>query len=129
RAADGAAGRARTAVVTEDTAKLVTGFFTLRDLGPSRVKGASAPLRLYELEGPGQLRTRFDLSRTRGLSRFVGRADEMAVLESALERTLAGSGGVVGIVAEPGVGKSRLCYEFVERCRARGIFVIQGHGV
>ncbi len=116
-------------LLTEDTAKLVTGFFALRDLGPSRVKGASAPLRLYELEGPGQLRTRFDLSRTRGLSRFVGRVDEIAVLESALERTLAGSGLVVGIVAEPGVGKSRLCYEFVERCRARGISVIQGHGV
>src|SRR6058998_3347642 len=67
-------------LLTDDTAKLVTGFFTLRDLGPSRVKGVSAPLRLYELEGPGQFHTRFDLSRRRGLSRFVGRVDEMAVL-------------------------------------------------
>src|SRR5881409_3654255 len=78
-------------LLTEDTAKLVTGFFALRDLGPSRVKGASEPLRLYELEGPGRLRTRFDVSRTRGLSRFVGRAVEMAALEAALERALGGS--------------------------------------
>ena len=51
----------------------------------------------------------------------------MAVLEGALERALQGSGQVVGIVADPGVGKSRLCFEFVERCRARGIFVNEGH--
>src|SRR3989454_4681439 len=86
-------------LVTEDTAKLVPGFFTLRDLGPSRVKGASAPLRLYELEGPGQLRTRFDLSRTRGLSRFVGRGAEMSALEVALERALGGSWQAVALLA------------------------------
>src|SRR6184192_2375562 len=94
-------------LLTENTAKLVAGFFTLRDLGPSRVKGASEPLRLYELEGPGRLRTRFDVSRTRGLSRFVGRAVEMAALEAALERALGGSWQAVALVAEPGVGKSR----------------------
>ncbi len=115
--------------LTEHTAKLVTGFFALRDLGPSRVKGATEPLRLYELEGPGRLRTRFDVSRARGLSRFVGRTAEMAVLDSALERALTGRGQVVGVVAEPGVGKSRLCYEFIERCRARGIGSFAAHGV
>src|SRR5881296_62049 len=116
-------------LLTENTAKLVAGFFTLRDLGPSRVKGASEPLRLYELEGPGRLRTRFDVSRTRGLSRFVGRGAEMAALEVALERALAGEGQIVGVVGEPGVGKSRLCHEFAERCRARGIPFIEAHAV
>src|SRR5436305_7128936 len=116
-------------LLTENTAKLVAGFFTLRDLGPSRVKGASEPLRLYELEGPGRLRTRFDVSRTRGLSRFVGRAVEMAALEAALERALGGSWQAVAVVAEPGVGKSRLCHEFAERCRARGIGVVEAHAV
>ena len=116
-------------LLTENTAKLVAGFFTLRDLGPSRVKGASEPLRLYELEGPGRLRTRFDVSRTRGLSRFVGRGAEMAALEVALERALGGSWQAVALVAEPGVGKSRLCHEFTERCRARGIGVVEAHAV
>jgi len=59
----------------------------------------------------------------RGFSRLVGRADELAVLEAALNRALEGRGGLVGVVAEAGVGKSRLCLEFVERCRARGIAV------
>jgi predicted ATPase len=53
----------------------------------------------------------------------------MAALEAALERAIAGNAQVVGVVAEPGTGKSRLCYEFVERCRAREIPVYEGHRV
>jgi predicted ATPase len=53
----------------------------------------------------------------------------MAALEAALERAIAGNGQVVGVVAEPGTGKSRLCYEFAERCRGREIPVYEAHGV
>ena len=53
----------------------------------------------------------------------------MAALEAALARTIAGNAQVVGIVGEPGVGKSRLCFEFLERCRARGLAVFEAHGV
>jgi hypothetical protein len=81
---------------------LVNGRGARPYLGPSRVKGATEPLRLYELEGPGRLRTRFDVSRARGLSRFVGRTAEMAVLDSALvERALTGRGQVVGASSVP----------------------------
>ena len=51
--------------------------------------------------------------------KLVGCEREMASLESALEAAIAGNGQVVGVVAEAGTGKSRLCLEFVERCRAR----------
>src|SRR5207247_6896166 len=84
---------------------------------------------LYAPERAGRLRTRFDVSRARGLSRFVGRAPEMAILEASLECALAGEGRIVGVVGEPGVGKSRLCHEFAERCRARGIRFDEAHAV
>ncbi len=116
-------------LLTEYSAQLISGFFALRDLGQSAVKGVRAPLRLYELEGVGRLRTRFDVARARGLSRFVGRADEMTTLEAALAQAIQGQGRVVGVVAEPGTGKSRLCFEFVERCRARGLVVNEAHAV
>jgi class 3 adenylate cyclase/tetratricopeptide (TPR) repeat protein len=121
------AGADRT-YLTEHTAALVSGYFRLRDLGPFTVKGVRDPLRVYELEGTGSLRTKLDVSRARGFSRFVGREEETATLEAALARAAAGDGQVVGVVAEAGVGKSRLCYEFVQRCRARGIPVHEAHG-
>ena len=113
--------------VSEATQKLVEGFFAFRDRGSFDVKGSSQPIRVYELEGLGRLRTRLELSRARGLTRFVGRSEEMAVLEAALERAQGGQGQVVGVVGEAGVGKSRLCLEFVRRCRSRGIPLFEAH--
>ena len=118
---------ADTTCLTAYTARLVEGYFQLRDLGEFVLKGVSAPLRAYELQGVGSLRTRLDASRSRGFSKFVGRNREMATLESALEAAIGGNGQVVGVVAEAGTGKSRLCLEFVERCRARGVRVNEGH--
>jgi len=120
------------AYLTEATAELAHGFLELEDLGEFEIKGASRPVRVFELAGVGAARSRLDLSRERGFSRFVGRGEEMGVLEGGLERARAGEGTVVGIVAEPGVGKSRLCLEFVERARGAGIEVFeaqaQAHG-
>ncbi len=111
----------------ESTAKLVAGYVELRDLGTSAVQGASAPIRVFELVGMGTHRTRLDAARSRGLTRFVGRDSDLQALEAALEQARAGQGQVVGVVAEAGIGKSRLCSEFVERCRRRGISVNEGH--
>src|SRR5262244_1931286 len=115
--------------LSEHTARLVEGYFQLQDLGRITVKGVSEPVRHFDLEAVGSFRTRFDRSRARGLSAFVGRDREMAALDAALERARGGSGQVVGVVGEAGTGKSRLCAEFVESCRARGIPVLEGRGV
>jgi class 3 adenylate cyclase/tetratricopeptide (TPR) repeat protein len=114
-------------LVSEHTAALVGGQFRLRDLGSRDVRGLPLPIHVFELEGVGELQSRLDVLRARRFSRFVGRATEMRILEGALERTRSGSGSVIGIVAEPGMGKSRLCSEFVERCRERGVPVYEGH--
>jgi class 3 adenylate cyclase len=115
--------------LTDFTAKLISGFLALRDLGGLEVKGAQRPVRVYELTGLGTFRTKLDLSRARGFSRFVGRDEETASLEAALRRAMAGNAQVVGVVGDAGVGKSRLCYEFAERCRSKGIAVYEGHAV
>jgi adenylate cyclase len=120
------------AYVTEHTAELAAGFLDLDDLGEFEIKGASQPVRVFELAGVGEARSRLDLSRERGFSSFVGRVEEMDALRAALERAEAGNGGAIGLVAEPGVGKSRLCHEFAQHCRARGLEVFeaqaQAHG-
>jgi class 3 adenylate cyclase/tetratricopeptide (TPR) repeat protein len=120
------------AYVSQATARLAAGFLDLDDLGESEVKGASEPLRVFELTGVGSARGRLDVASARGFSRFVGRAAEMAQLDAGLALADKGDGEVIGIVAEAGIGKSRLCREFAERCRARGIEVYetqcQAHG-
>src|SRR5438093_4124710 len=83
--------------LTEHTAKLVTGLFQLEDLGSLAVKGAQAPVGVFALLGVGPLRTRLDVSRARGLSRFVGRDDETRALEAALGRAAGDVVGVVGV--------------------------------
>jgi class 3 adenylate cyclase/tetratricopeptide (TPR) repeat protein len=118
-----------TIYMSDATASLVSGYLDLEDLGEFTVKGLEDPVRVHQLVGQSALRTRFDVSRARGLTRFVGRDDDVHSLENALQRAMSGSGQVVGVVAEAGTGKSRLCFEFLESVRARGIKVLEGHAV
>ncbi len=113
--------------IAENTARLVEGYLELSDLGRASVRGAREPVGMFELVGVGSIRTRLDVSRARGFSRFIGRADDLATLHAALERALEGQGRVVGVVAEAGVGKSRLCLEFAESCRRKDIAVYEAH--
>jgi predicted ATPase len=115
-----------TAFVSQHTAALVEGYFELRDRGMRELKGVSEPVRVFELAGLGRLRSHLEVSRKRGLSRFVGRERELEVLEAALARAREGAGQIVGVVGEAGIGKSRLCFEFGERCRESGLEVLTG---
>ncbi|HKA54813.1 MAG TPA: adenylate/guanylate cyclase domain-containing protein, partial [Candidatus Binatia bacterium] len=99
-------------VVSEHTYKLTEGYFAFKPLGAARVKGVSEPVNIYEVLGVGPLRTRLQVAARRGLVRFVGRQSELEQMKKALELTRAGHGQIVGVMGEPGVGKSRLFYEF-----------------
>ena len=98
--------------VSEHTQKLVEGYFAFKALGPTRVKGVSEPVNVYELTGLGPLRTRLQMSTRRGLSRFVGRDREIEEMKRALERAMGARGQVVAAMGEAGLGKSRLFFEF-----------------
>jgi len=115
--------------VSESTAALAEGYFDLEDLGEFRIKGAEDCVRVHKLLGVGAARTRFDVSRSRGLSQFVGRAHDLQTLTNALDRAREGRGAVVCVIADAGTGKSRLCFEFLEQCRAAGFAVNEGHAV
>ncbi|HYB90352.1 MAG TPA: adenylate/guanylate cyclase domain-containing protein [Candidatus Binataceae bacterium] len=98
--------------ISEATRKLCEGYFALKALGPTKVKGVAEPVNVYEVTGLGPLRTRLQRSAGRGLTKFVGREREMDALGRAAERAKVGHGQIVAAVAEAGTGKSRLFFEF-----------------
>jgi hypothetical protein len=81
--------RAELARLSGDLAKLVSGFFRLRDLGPFDLKGVSAPIRVYELEGVSALHTPIEVSRSRGFSRFVGKKSSNSATDLLVGDTIA----------------------------------------
>lgn len=107
--------------LTRHTADLVQGHFELRSLGDMAVAGADAPVAVHELlrAAPAADWQRLP---TRRRGRFVGRDRELRQLTDALEALVAdGRHGILAVTGEAGIGKSRLCHEFITRCRARGV--------
>ena len=103
-----------TIVATEATHRLVAGYVRSEPLGPVAVRGRSEPVEAYRLVAWRPARSRLELSAERGLTPLVGRERELGVLHDRLARARAGHGQVIGIMGEPGAGKSRLLYEFRE---------------
>ena len=118
-----------TTLITGETLRLAEGYFKVKPLGPVPVKGLTEPIEVYEVTGAGPVRTRLQAAAARGLTRFVGRDAEVEALRQALEKARGGYGQVVAIVGEPGVGKSRLFYEFIHSHRTHGWLVLESGSV
>jgi predicted ATPase len=93
------------------TCRLVEGYFRVRPLGPIRVRGVTEPVEAFALEGESTVTSRLQASLRRGVSPFRGREADLAMLGEAWERAVTGRGDAIGLVGEPGIGKSRLAYE------------------
>ena len=95
-------------LVSRQTAELVRGYFQLEQVAPVQVKERTVhPLRVM---GLGARTARID-SREE-LTPFTGRDGELAELQRVLEAVTGGEGQVVGVAGDPGLGKSRLSWEF-----------------
>ena len=86
-------------------------------------------MEVFELLGASGLRRRLQTARARGLTRFVGRQTELALLDAALAQAGAGHGQVVAVVGEAGVGKSRLVDEFIQAAHTQGWLVLDSAAV
>ena len=111
------------------TLGLAESYIEAVSLGPIAVKGFAAPTDVHELTGVGTARSRFQATALRGLSRFVGRDGEMALLDRALEDAGQGRGQLVAVVGEPGVGKSRLLWELTHSHRTQDWLVLESRSV
>ncbi len=104
--------RPGTILVAKNTYRHTRDFFEFESLGKVELKGKEEPQEAYCLLEAGEIETRIEAAVAKGLTKFVGRKNSLAALREALEEAEGGSGQVVGIVGEAGVGKSRLLFEF-----------------
>jgi class 3 adenylate cyclase/tetratricopeptide (TPR) repeat protein len=114
--------------ISDETRRLVEGYFALKARGPTRVRGIAEPVNVYEVTGLGPLRTRLQRSAGRGLTKFVGREREMEAMRNAAELAKSGRGQIVAAVAEAGTGKSRLFFEFKAKNQS-GWMVLEAYSV
>jgi class 3 adenylate cyclase/tetratricopeptide (TPR) repeat protein len=116
-------------LLAPDALQLVEGYVRVQPLGPVQVKGLGDPMEVYELIGAGTARSRLQAAAARGLTTFVGRDAELETLRRTLEQASAGHGQVMALVGEPGVGKSRLVWEFTHSHRVRDWLVLESGSV
>jgi class 3 adenylate cyclase/tetratricopeptide (TPR) repeat protein len=116
-------------LITPETLRLAEGYVQVKSLGPVNVKGMNEPVEVHEVTGVGLARSRLQAAAARGLTRFVGRDAETEQLRKALEQARSDHGQVVGVVGEPGLGKSRLFFEFIHSHRTQGWLILESGSV
>jgi class 3 adenylate cyclase/tetratricopeptide (TPR) repeat protein len=115
--------------LTAATLRLVEGAVRVNALGPIPVKGLAEPVDVFELVGATPIHRRLQAAVARGLTRFVGRDQELAALTQALEQAGRGQGQLMALLGEAGVGKSRLVYECVHSHATQGWRVLESASV
>jgi hypothetical protein len=100
-----------TVLISENTHRIVKEFFEFKAMGKLQIKGKTEPIGAYLLLKATEFETRIDAAVAKGLTKFVGRNEEIESLFRAYEKARSGLGQIIGIVGEAGVGKSRLKIE------------------
>lgn len=112
-------------LISKETYAAAKQFVEVEPLGPQAIRGISAPIELFKLKGLRYAPSSGVFRSGRRLSPLTGRTDQFSSLLLELENTMKGDGRVIGLIGEAGIGKSRLCFEFAEHCRGKGIRVYE----
>ncbi len=115
-----------TTYVTAATFRLTEGFFRFERLGRKIIKGKTESIEVYRVIAPDSMRTRFDVNAEQGLTPFMGRQRELELLIDVYERVKNNRGQAASIVADAGMGKSRLLYEFRKAMANEDVTFLEG---
>jgi pimeloyl-ACP methyl ester carboxylesterase/DNA-binding SARP family transcriptional activator/class 3 adenylate cyclase len=105
------------------------GYVSMERIAPEDFIHATQAEHAYELLGENSALSRWHLRANQGLTSLVGRQLELDLLRQAWQRVREGSGLAVGVVGEPGVGKSRLTHEFLALPEVVGFTLLECGGM
>jgi class 3 adenylate cyclase/tetratricopeptide (TPR) repeat protein len=115
-----------TILISDATARQVIGYIRCERIGPVAIRGRAEAVVVHRVLGLGPRRSALEGlgSPTRG--RFVGRERQLAALQELVVEAAHGRGQVVGVVGEPGMGKSRIVAELRRSLAAERLTVLEG---
>lgn len=114
-----------TVALSEAAHRQVQGLIESKFAGEHGVKGKSEPQKVFRLNAIREGAARFDTALSRGLTTYVGRDREVEILQQAI-KVPSDRLRVVDIVAEAGMGKSRLLHQFREWLGKDRAYVLSG---
>ena len=115
-----------TILISDATARQVVGYVRCESVGPVAIRGRAEPVVAHRVLGLGPRRSALEGLGSRPMGRFVGRERQLAALRELVAEAASGRGQVVGVVAEPGMGKSRIVAELRRSLAAERLTVLEG---
>ncbi len=112
--------------ISPECQRLISAFFETEIREPLAVRGREQPLLPYRVVRESGIQTRLEAAERAGLTRYVGREEELNALRRCLAEAAGGEGQLVTVVGEAGIGKSRLLYEFRQQLDRGQLLLLQG---
>ena len=115
-----------TILLSEPAYLSAQGYARVDTVGPLALRGKAEPILAYRLLGVSHRRSALDEAASAYKTIFVGRDSELATLNDVLRQVEDGQGQAIGVVGEPGIGKSRLLAEFHRQLAAGRATWVEG---
>jgi serine/threonine protein kinase/tetratricopeptide (TPR) repeat protein len=113
-------------LVDAEMHRVIAPYFRTTSRGEYRLRPETGPVAVYRIDSESGVQTRLEAAARLGLTRYIGREQELAAMESALERVLAGQGHLITVAGEAGIGKSRLLFEIRRKLEAARVTILSG---
>ena len=116
-------------LVSADTFEGLKPYFDSDGIRTLKLKGKQAPVDAYKVKNRSSVRTRYGASVSRGLSTFVGRTNELTLLEDDMQSIQSDGALFLEFCGDPGVGKTRLCEEYIGKLNPNELQVFRAYCV
>ncbi|QFU77157.1 adenylate/guanylate cyclase domain-containing protein [Halioglobus maricola] len=116
-------------VTSSHTQRLVGGLFEYEDMGSHQLKGFDKPVPVFRISGESMVESRFEAARnSQDNGTTYGREGELGLLQRTWQQAKSGTGQLVLVSGEAGIGKSQLLENFRSELSKAKVDVLRMYG-